>query len=382
MNTFRLSLYELQNAFTTLISSEKGRLKILDSKLNWLFYTGMCIILIFGSFLIIIMNPLHVNLKAIWSKFQSGALKNSANIRYALNNRLNKYHDMEDNVYPQESDSHTSIAYFAHIKHYILRLSLVLILGLILYFVLYFVSFAYVRERMLYKLDFAESIMNRRVYLFQRNYFLMELFADSKGAGIISMYGFTPLPNSKTGYSFIVKKMIDTRRDIFSSNVQNVMRKNIWNENFAFIEDQNGFLKYGLNSAVAEANWESAFVSTNYMIKDFSIYKKIFQELKDFMMFINMTANYTDDSSTIYLEEAFDGLAWFMAVSLGFLLAIMVCYTLPYFYKEQGIIKSMEINENYKNNSNYSDGPKNQKQKAFYDFSKSFESTKNMAKLI
>lgn len=336
-------MYEIQDSFTNLILSEKTRLKKLDYQLNSLFYVGVCIISVFGILAFLVIYPLHIYLKGVWSKLHKAAVDNFSEVLEALNSRMRIYYDMDDDMYPREDNNPSQSLSFPHFKHYFLRVSVVIILGTLFYILSMYIFFASVQDYMLCKLDFAQSMMNRRVYVYQRTVFLTELYADYKGAGFISMYGFSPMPPSKIGYQIMAEKMASSRRDVFQKTVQKVMSNYVWEETFAAIDDENGFLKFGLSSGYVDIKWESLFLSTNYKKCDFKCYQFVNQELKDMMVFFNETSNYTDDSSTIYLENAFKQLVIFTSGSLICLLFMIICYIIPYFTQEQNIIKYMQI---------------------------------------
>ncbi|OMJ70194.1 hypothetical protein SteCoe_31876 [Stentor coeruleus] len=342
-NTFRLTIYEIQDSFTNLIKNEKQRLKNLNSQLDSLFYVGVCIISVFGVLAFLVIYPLHVYLKGVWSQLHKAAVENFSEVLEALNSRLRIYYDKDDDMYPHEDNNPSKILSFPHFKHYFLRISAVIMLGILFYILSMYIFFASVQDYMLCKLDFAQSMMNRRVYVYQRTVFLTELYADYKETGFTAMYGFSPMPPSKIGYQLMADKMASSRRDVFQRTVQKVMSSTVWDETFADIDDENGLLRFGLSTGYVDIKWESLFLSTNYKKCDFGCYQLVNQELKDLMIFFNKTSSYTDDSSTIYLENSFKQLVIFISGNLMCLFLIIICYIIPYFTKEQNIIKCMQI---------------------------------------
>lgn len=336
---------DTQIAFVDLINSEKANLKDLHSLLQGIFYTGVCIIAIFGSFVFIMVIPLSNHLKKIWGNLFKAIDNNIVELKIALNERIIKYHNYEDDLYPIENDTvNNKILSFSHSKHYLLRLSILVLLGIILYIASVFIFYVKVEDYMLCKLDFAQTMINRRIFVYQRTFFLTELYADYKDKGFDSLYSFSPLTPSKVGYTLMADKMTKSRRDIYSENVQKVISPRVWEELFANIEDQNGFLKYGLGSAYSDVKWESLFLSTNYENCNFYCFQFLYRELKDMIDFFNKTSEYMDKSSTVYLDGAFSDLLIFIVLSLCGLLFLIMLYFIPYFNKEMKLIKDMQIN--------------------------------------
>ncbi|OMJ95983.1 hypothetical protein SteCoe_546 [Stentor coeruleus] len=372
----------IQKSFDSLFSSEKQRLQVLKSKFSWLFYLGICIMLAFSSLLMIMLYPLHKGLNIIWTKFYSEAKKNSLNIRYALNNRVSKYHDMDENFYPQESEIHAHNLTFPHIKHYTFQLGFLIIFGFVLYYISIFIFCAKIQQHLIFKIEFSESMLNRRVYLFQRGFFLNEIFADYKNIGFCSLYGFSPLPPSEIGYTYMSKKTSNSRKDIFQSYLQDVMQSNVWETTFATIKGHNDFLRYGFNSGLFDIRQESWFLMTNYENCEFKCFLKVNNNYKDLMIFFNETWNDADDSSKIYLKKASQEFLLYLHISIGFILAVILCCTLPYFSKEQKIVKHLKINECDRSTSIFSEERNQAKLVSFEVPSKFPDSTKNLNRIV
>lgn len=198
---------DTQIAFVDLINSEKANLKDLNSLLQGIFYTGVCIIAIFGSFVFIMVIPLSNHLKKIWGNLFKAIDNNIVELKIALNERIIKYHNYEDDLYPIENDTvKNKILSFSHSKHYLLRLSILFLLGIILYIDSVFIFYVKV-EDMLCKLDFAQTMINRRIFVYQRTFFLTELYADYKDKGFDYLYIFSPLTQSKVGYTLMADKI-------------------------------------------------------------------------------------------------------------------------------------------------------------------------------
>lgn len=350
-NTFRLTLHQIQFSFSTLFLTEKNRLVNISTTLNIIFYIGVTIIGIFGSLAFLMIYPLHSQLSNIWSEFYSKIKKNSLNLKKSLSLRISNYYNSEDNLSHLNTRTSANISLEFHFfQHYFIRLSAVLIIGAVLYFISVFVYFSEVQYLMLCRLDFAESMLNRRVFVYQRTIFLTELFADYKGIGLVSMYGYSSLPPSKIGYVIMADKMAASRRDIFQKNVQRVMQANVWDKTFAKIEDEKGFLNLGLSSGYVDIKWESLFLSTNYKKCNYSCYTLLFQELKEMLGFYNRNVNDTDKSSSVYLEEYYKTLLYFIIASLIVSIFIIFGYIIPYFNKEQEIAKFLQISHNINEN--------------------------------
>lgn len=342
-NTFRLSLSHLQIAFDDLVYSERLILKNLNTMFISLFIAGICIIGTFESLAIIMNWHLHKNLKQIWNNLQSKISGNYLNIKASLNTRVSKYYNLDDNLYPFEDYSAQKKLSFSHFWHYLLRLSLIVILGLLLYFISFFVFFANTQYYMMGKVDFADAMLNRRVFVYQRNLFLVELYADYKNVGFIDSYGFSPLFPPKIGYKYMADNMIILRRKAFKRSMQMVIRPEVWNEIYNKIEGETGFLRNGLSDAVIEIKWECLFLSTNFKKCNFGCYDRINSEIKALMSYYDRTADNTDLSSTFSLRNSYDSLMYFNIFGIVLLFGIVAFYILPYFYREMSIVKFMQI---------------------------------------
>ncbi|OMJ87905.1 hypothetical protein SteCoe_10318 [Stentor coeruleus] len=385
-NTFRLSIDHLQIAFSDLIDSERKALVELESLFLSLFFTGICIIGVFGSMVFIMNWHLHKNLKQMWDDLQSAVLKNSLNIRGSLNSRANKYYDTEDDIYPIEDIIVKQTVSFPHFWHYLSRLSLVVVFGLIIFFVSVFVFFAHAQDYMIGKVDFADAMLNRRVFVYQRNLFLIEMYADYNRFGFTDLYGFSPLFPSNIGYIYMANKMIILRRNAFKRSLQKVIRPEVWKEIFAEIEGEEGFLRYGLSDAVIEIKWECLFLAVNIRKCNLDCFNKINNELKTLMAYYDRTADTADRSSTLSLKSTYESLFYFIIFGLLSLFIIVACYILPYFQKEKNIVKCMQIkNQDITNTSKGNkkhDTTKHMSLTGYVNKSKIKESTKNIKSLL
>ncbi|OMJ72962.1 hypothetical protein SteCoe_28470 [Stentor coeruleus] len=385
-NTFRLSLDHLQIAFSDLIDSEKKALVNLKSLFLSLFFTGICIIGVFGSMVFIMNWHLHKNLKQMWNNLQLAICKNSLDIRGSLNARTNKYYDFEDDIYPIEEVTMKKTVSFPHFWHYLLRLSLVIVLGLLIFFVSVFVFFAHAHDYMIGKVDFADAMLNRRVFVYQRNLFLVEMYADYHRFGFIDLYGFSPLLPSNIGYVYMANKMIILRRNAFKRSMQKVIRPEVWKEIFDEIEGEEGFLKYGLSDAVIEIKWECLFLAANIIKCDLDCFNTINNELKTLMIYYDKTADTTDKSSTLSLKSTYESLLYFIIFGLFSLFTIVACYILPYFHREKTIVKYMQIKNHELTNTSKSNKKHNTTKHmslaGYTNKNKRQESTKNIKALL
>lgn len=381
-----MSIIYLQIAFSDLINSERKALDELNSLFHGLFFTGICIIGVFGSMVFIMNWHLHKNLKQMWNNLQSAICKNSLNIRGSLNARANKYYDIEDDIYPIEDVTMKKTVSFPHFWHYLSRLSLVIVLGLLIFIISVFVFFAHAQDYMIGKVDFADAMLNRRVYVYQRNLFLVEMYNDYHKVGFTDLYGFSPLFPSRIGYIYMAKKMIILRRNAFKRSMQRVIRPEVWKEIFDEIEGETGFLRYGLSDAVIEIKWECLYLSTNIINCNLDCFNTINNELKILMAYYDRTADTTDKSSTLSLRRTYESLFYFIIFGLLSLFVIVACYILPYFNKEKTIVKYMQIkNQEITNTSKGNkkhDTTKHMSLTGYANKKKVQESTKNIKALL
>lgn len=171
-----------------------------------IFLSGVCIILIIGSLAIAVNWCLHNNLKQMWLDLQDINWKNSMHLKASLNeymkyffiigefekimgtSDINKFGEnsyLKHDFYAFEDNDNYKKGSFQNFWYYLLRIGLIIILGLILYFISYFLFFANIQSYMMAKIDFADAMLNRRVFVYQRNLFLDEMHAGYPKVGLL-----------------------------------------------------------------------------------------------------------------------------------------------------------------------------------------------------
>lgn len=322
-NGFRVSMYELEKAFNGLNECEVQRTNDMNYIVTYLTIFGS--VLFSVLFLILSVSILVLNRKqsAVWGLLILKIKDNYKAIKVNILNRLARVHNNTD--YDALEDSLADKDGFSinhSIKYLIIVSSLILIIAFF-YLSFYFIFYDKILEYLLFRLNFLNSMVNRRTKLTQASYFSLEIIANNKNQNLAHRFSnFTIFPEPEVLFEKLNNELSVISQVFLNPIYKKNTPKNVWvliNDRF---ENSNSILKYGISPAYSVIKDESLMLID---LKDKLEYSDIGGYLKDINDVIDSFENInpiTDKAlknkvlDEFYLLVVFDILAALVLIGL------------------------------------------------------------------
>lgn len=257
-NGFRVSMYELEKAFNGLNECEVQRTNDMNYIVTYLTIFGS--VLFSVLFLILSVSILVLNRKqsAVWGLLILKIKDNYKAIKVNILNRLARVHNNTD--YDALEDSLPDNDGFSinhSIKYLIIVSSLILIIAFF-YLSFYFIFYDKILEYLLFRLNFLNSMVNRRTKLTQASYFSLEIIANNKNQNLAHRFSnFTIFPEPEVLFEKLNNELSVISQVFLNPIYKKNTPKNVWvliNDRF---ENSNSILKYGISPAYSVIKDES-----------------------------------------------------------------------------------------------------------------------------
>lgn len=322
-NGFRVSMYELEKAFNGLNECEVQRTNDMNYIVTYLTIFGS--VLFSVLFLILSVSILVLNRKqsAVWGLLILKIKDNYKAIKVNILNRLARVHNNTDYDALEDSLADKDSFSINHsIKYLIIVSSLILIIAFF-YLSFYFIFYDKILEYLLFRLNFLNSMVNRRTKLTQASYFSLEIIANNKNQNLAHRFSnFTIFPEPEVLFEKLNNELSGISQVFLNPIYKKNTPKNVWvliNDRF---ENSNSILKYGISPAYSVIKDESLMLID---LKDKLEYSDIGGYLKDINDVIDSFENInpiTDKAlknkvlDEFYLLVVFDILAALVLIGL------------------------------------------------------------------
>lgn len=335
---------ELYDAHNDFAECEIKKVQEVNYFVYFLFLGGLLLIALVTILLLFFICWIENSINYLWKALHRKLKHNFSNINSQIQHRITTFHD-EHNLTefePIKSQAH----HFNELKHsiyYIYKLLPFLALPLILYLITILIFHKNLQEYLLYRIEFNDAMLDRKIMLIKLAYFTIETVATKANYSVIQDFeGFNLFSPPLILATNTNNELSETRKLFFYSDFKKILTKDAWEIVYGKNDENNNFLRYGILSGfmhiTLEANElmygkeENAKESVARFIKDLKVFHKMF----------NDTADLIDSNSNSIIYRELYKLLVFSITSIIVLTLLTVFHYYPYFTKEQEFLKKLE----------------------------------------
>ena len=262
-----------------------------------------------------------------------------------LKSRLEQYHEEFDQDYKedQETIKKPKKLNMKVFKKYSLRISIVIIFALILFIVAVYVFYENIHLFLMYRVDFINVILSRRIEIFKISYYAKEIIADGSNQGLSERFSnFTVFPELIELLNSSDAEINVLRRVLLTPEIKSNMPSSVFNIQYETVPNTTVFLHYGACAGFNFLRKEYSYLTSNTGSGH--------AQLNNYLTNLNTLANIyiklitisnTDSKSQINTE--LNILIYFVVGCLIFLFLLTFGYFIPYFSKEQKLLENIEM---------------------------------------
>ncbi|OMJ87906.1 hypothetical protein SteCoe_10319 [Stentor coeruleus] len=343
-NTLRINVNELYKAHLDFSKCESNKIEEVNIIVYYLFFGGLLLIGIVTSILLIFICWIERKLNFLWKVLHKKIKHNFSLTNSRIKARIDIFHDQHENTEFEPVQCQVrSFHEFNHSFYYIYKLSFFLIMPLILYFITVLIFQKNLKDYLLYRVEFNDVMLDRKVILMKLAYFTIESVAAKLTFPITSTFqGLNIFSCPSTSVVHAKEELSDTRKVFFSDEFKKILTENAWEIVYTKNDQNDNFLKYGMLSGFTYLTWEANGLVYGTKENAKQNLGKFIEDLKKIDKTFNETANVIDSNSNSIIDRELSKLLSFSIVSIIILSALTIFYYYPYFTKEQEFLKKLE----------------------------------------
>ena len=229
------------------------------------------------------------------------------------------------------------------LKKYILKISILIIIALVLFIVAVYVFYENIHLFLMYRIDFINVILSRRIDIFQISYYAKEIIADDNNQGLAQRFSnFKVFPEFLDLLNSNDDELNVLRRVLLTPEVKINMPLTVFDLQYDRVPNATDIFYYGACSGFNFFRKEYLYLVSNTTLGlgQINSYLKELNELVTIYLNIVIISN-TDSKAQINTEV--NNLIYFISVCLFFLFLLNFAYFIPYFSKEQKQLEDIEL---------------------------------------
>ena len=229
------------------------------------------------------------------------------------------------------------------LRRYIFIISILITIALVLYLVAIYVFYQNIYLFLMYRLDFINVIISRRVNIFQISYYAVEIIADSNNQGLGQQFeNFDVFPEFLELLNNNDEELNMLRRVLLTPEVKNNMPAAVFDIQYRTVANSTAFLDFGACSGFNYLRKEYLYLvsDTTLGLAQLNSYLNDLNELASIYIGL-ITISDQDSKSQINIEVQY--YIWFSLSCLVFLFALTFVYFIPYFSKERKILENIDM---------------------------------------
>ncbi|OMJ73654.1 hypothetical protein SteCoe_27615 [Stentor coeruleus] len=334
-NSLKSSLFEVKNAYNNLQLCDHQKVNnISESSSMIMIGCSIAILALFIS-LVIIASLLSKDISKIMQFFLGKAKENYPSMRLCILDRLYNQHNVLDADSDIEKHGHRSNIVLKTSRNYIFIALATVLTCLICFIVFYYYFIVQIQNSMIFRIDFLNTMGNRRSKMVQLSYMTLEILANEQDQELCLRYGdFCYFPEFKSMFTQLNIELRLLRQKLHGRLYKIYTPQSVWDMLYKSTDLQYGIFSKGLSQGLTLLRRETYFLIQMEKTLSFQDFEYYFKQLKEGIDSFKWIIPVTDNAIKDAVNTKVIDLVYFN-VGLGVFFIVIYLFGLRRFFNRE-----------------------------------------------
>lgn len=323
-NSLRSSLFEVKTAYNNFQSCDYQKVYNISESTTLIIIGCSIVILALFAAIIVIVGLLTKDISGVMQFFLSKTKENYPSIRSCILDRLYSQHNVLEAEPDIEKHGHRSNITLKSSRNYIFLALATVLISLVCFIVFHYHFIVQIQNSMAFRIDFLNTMGNRRSKMVQLSYITLEILANSQDQELCPRYGdFCYFPEFSSMYTQLNLELRLLRQNLHGSLYKIYTPQNVWNMLYKHTDLQYDIFAKGLSQGLTILRRETYFLIQMKNYLSFQEFEYFFKQLKEGIDSFKWIIPVTDDAIKEAVNKKVVDLVYF---DVGFAMFFIVIY--------------------------------------------------------